>query len=421
MKTKFLYIAALALLVGFTACKNEDPFDTQSPDDAPLILKPYNESGTGSFTYVCDSPDTPLFDSVTVTPSKHTTVNWYLDGELVFTGTKINMCFPVGKYALTIEAVTQAGKSTKRTGSLTVKPFESDPYSAAPAIGRHVPAGKDIVLDGKNLDKVAKVMVSKDIDAKDALCSVAPSAKTTTQLTFALSDIADGKYYLRFQDEAGKVYGSDALEVHHGPVVTSGYDSFFPKDANWVIEGINLQSVAKVKIDGSEIVPTSATETTLSLVAPDMPKNSTHRMSMQDSNGKEVLFATGKGTEMEVEVLCTDQTPLWAGPVALDWNADLVKVTKEQMVSVAAGDSIFVYFETPAAEYHAFRITTPWWGDPPSLQTDLVMQINGFDQYWSPFSFVYDQRCKGLVDERGAMSIVGFGVTINKITYKPAE
>ena len=114
MKAKYLLLLA-AFALSFTACEKQDPFDTQTENDNPLILKPYNESGTGSFTYSLANPDTPLLDSVTVTPSRYTTINWYLDGELVFTGTKINMCFPAGSYALTIEAVTTAGKSTQST------------------------------------------------------------------------------------------------------------------------------------------------------------------------------------------------------------------------------------------------------------------------------------------------------------------
>ncbi len=120
MKTKFLYIAALALLVSFTACENNTPFDTQTEDDYPIILKPYNESGTGSFQYVLPDENTPLVDSVTVTPSRYTTVNWYVNDELVHTGTKINMCFPLGKHKLVIEAVTTKGKRTERFGSITV-------------------------------------------------------------------------------------------------------------------------------------------------------------------------------------------------------------------------------------------------------------------------------------------------------------
>ena len=93
MKKYLIYLAVLAVV--FTSCEKQTPFDTQSPDDAPLILKPYNESGTGSFTYNLANPDTPLFDSVTVTPSNYTTVNWYLNGALVFTGLKID--FPCRK------------------------------------------------------------------------------------------------------------------------------------------------------------------------------------------------------------------------------------------------------------------------------------------------------------------------------------
>ena len=117
MKTKnILLLIALATATIFTGCQPEAPFDTQSPDDAPIILTPYNESGTGTFTYNLINPDTPLYDSVTVTPSAYTTINWYLNKQLVYTGTKIDMCFPAGTYALTIEAVTDAGLRTERTG-----------------------------------------------------------------------------------------------------------------------------------------------------------------------------------------------------------------------------------------------------------------------------------------------------------------
>ena len=118
MKTKFLYIAALALCL--VACEKETPFDTQSPDDAPQILKPYNESWTGSFNHVLKDAQTPLVDSVTVTPSQYTTVNWIVDGKVVQTGLKINMCFAAGVHELVIEAVTTAGKRTERKGHILV-------------------------------------------------------------------------------------------------------------------------------------------------------------------------------------------------------------------------------------------------------------------------------------------------------------
>ena len=63
MKTnKFWLLAALTATFVLTGCEKQEPFDTQTEDDAPLILKPYNESGTGSFTYTLASPETPLLD-----------------------------------------------------------------------------------------------------------------------------------------------------------------------------------------------------------------------------------------------------------------------------------------------------------------------------------------------------------------------
>ena len=121
MKTKYLMLLA-ALTFSFIACEKQEPFDTQSEDDAPLILKPYNESGTGSFIYTLATAATPLVDSVLVTPSRYTTVNWFVDDSLVHTGAKINMTFAKGFHNLKIEAVTTKGKRTERTGLIIVEP-----------------------------------------------------------------------------------------------------------------------------------------------------------------------------------------------------------------------------------------------------------------------------------------------------------
>ena len=119
---KILYKSVFCVLcsVLLLACQNETPFDTQDENDAPLILKPYNESGTGSFTYILADESTPLIDSVTVTPSKYTTVHWIVDDEIVCTGTKINRCFSAGMHSLVIEAVTTVGNRTERKGSISV-------------------------------------------------------------------------------------------------------------------------------------------------------------------------------------------------------------------------------------------------------------------------------------------------------------
>ncbi len=412
MKTKFLYIAALALAVVFSACENNTPYDTQSPDDAPLILRPYNESGTGSFTYNLANPDTPLYDSVTVTPSKYTTVNWYIDGTLVFTGLKIEMTFPAGSYQLLIEAITTAGKRTERKGSVTVSPYDTDPYSAAPAAGRHCVPGNPTTLDGANLTKVVKVLLTKDIYGKDIMHTIAPDAGATdAQMTITLPETPDGRYYVRFMDAEGKVYGAEDINVHNASVVLAGYEEFTP-GKEWTITGVKLENVASVKVDETLITELVATATTITFTAPTAEVGE-HTLSIKNADGSSVYFITDEGMVETATTIVSAETTLWEGSVIIDWNADLVKVDAAIMAQVPVGATIYLYFDIPEAEYHALRVTTPWWDG-----YDLVPQIDGFESQASPFAFTYTEDCKTKVETCGAMSVVGFGVTIHKITFK---
>lgn len=410
MKAKYLWLFAALFAITLAGCKQDEPFDTQSADDAPLILKPYNESGTGSFTYDLANPDTPLFDSVTVTPSKYTTVNWYLNGQLIYTGVKIDMCFPAGTYTLRIEAVTQVGKSTHRDGSVTVHPYDTDPYSAAPASGRHAAPGMPVTLDGQNMTKVSSVIIAKDMFANDVAAAVAPSDASDASLSFTMPAMADGRYLVRLQDAEGKLYGAEAIEMHNGAVVLSGFDVFVPGE-QWVLTGVNLQDVQSVKLDATVITDLDVTATAVSFVAP-LVEVGDHKLSMTNKDGSSVLFITNDGALSEVTASVSAETTLWEGPVALDWDAALVNISSATMASVPLGATILVYYEVPEAEYHNMRITTPWWGD------DLVAQFDVTGETPNPFAFVYDDRCKGIVDQVGSWSIVGFGETINKITYK---
>ena len=402
--------ALLTPAVLFTACEKQEPFDTQSPDDAPLILKPYNESGTGSFTYNLANPDTPLFDSVTVTPSRYTNVNWYLDGALIYTGVKINQCFPAGTYALTIEAVTQAGKRTSRTGTVSVKPYDTDPYSAAPAAGRHLVPQVESTLAGQNLGNVAEIVISQDIFGTKALCSCAPATVSDAQLTFTLPELEDGKYYLRLKDNESKLYGADAIHVHNSAVALSGYEQFVPSQ-EWVITGVKLKNVASVTVDGTAITAITATATTLTLTAPAAEPGE-HTLSIQNADGSAVLFITDEGTVTEVTTIVSSETNLWEGSCVINWGDANIKIDAATMADVPVGATIYVYFNVPDAEYHALRITDDWWSH------DILPQVDGMAEQPNPYSFTYDQAGKDAVDQTGQMLVTGFGLEITKITYK---
>lgn len=411
MKTKnILLLIALAVATILTGCQSEAPFDTQSPDDAPIILTPYNESGTGTFTYDLLNPDTPLYDSVTVTPSKYTTVNWYLDNQLVYTGIKMDMCFPAGTYALTIEAVTDAGLRTERTGTVTVHPYDYDPYSAAPAAGRHLAPGVETQIDGQNLSKAKSVIISTDIFGLEVVHTITPTYQEDGFLKFILPDTEDGSYFLRLQDAEGKIYGADNIHVHNGAVALAGFAEM-PAGSTWVITGVNLQNVAKVKVADMEITDLQVTDNAVTLTAPALEVGE-YTLSMFNADGSAVLFITNEGAVEQVKTVVPSETTIWTGPVTIDWNADLVKVDAGVMAAVPVGATIYVYFEVPAAEYHAMRVTTPWW------DVDLLPQVDGMEGQPNPYSFTYTAAGKEAVDRTGAMSVVGFGLTITKITFK---
>lgn len=411
MKTKnILLLIALAAATILAGCQTEAPFDTQSPNDAPIILTPYNESGTGTFTYKLINPDTPLYDSVTVTPSKYTTVNWYLDEQLVYTGVKIDMCFPAGTYALTIEAVTQAGLRTERTGTVTVQPYEYDPYSAAPAAGRHLAPGVETQIDGQNLSKAKNVIIANDIFGSEVVHTIAPTYQEDGFLKFILPDTEDGSYFLLLQDADDKLYGADNIDVHNGAVALAGFQEM-PAGDTWVITGVNLQNVTKVIVGDIEIADLQVTETTVTLTAPAVEVGE-YTLAMYNEDGSAVLFITNEGAVEQVKTIVPSETTIWTGPVTIDWNADLVKVDAGVMAVVPVGATIFVYFEVPAAEYHAMRVTTPWW------DVDLLPQVDGMENQPNPYSFTYTAEGKEAVDRTGAMSVVGFGLTITKITFQ---
>lgn len=399
------------MMVVFSACENNTPFDTQSPDDAPLILRPYNESGTGSFTYNLANPDTPLYDSVTVTPSKYTTVNWYIDGTLVFTGEKIEQTFLAGSYELLIEAVTQAGKRTERKGSVTVQPYSTDPHSAAPAAGRHCVPGNPATLDGSNLTKVDKVLLTSDFAGKQIVHTIAPDAGATdAQMTITLPETPDGHYYVRFLDAEGKMYGAEDINVHNVAVVLAGYESFVP-GSEWTITGVKLENVASVQVDETVITALTVTATSVTFTAPAAEVGE-HTISIKNADGSSVYFITADGLVETVTTIVSAETTIWEGSCIINWGDSKVELTADMMKDVPVGAMIYVYFNVPEAEYHALRITDDWWSH------DLLPQVDGMEGQPNPYTFVYDEAGKAAVEQTGKALVTGFGLEITKVTYK---
>lgn len=404
-----LLLAALALC--FASCEDNTPFDTQSPDDAPLILIPY-ESTSGTITMTQSNPETPCADSVVVTPSAYTTVNWYLDGQLVFTGTKLDKCFPSGQYDLVIEAVTQAGKKTSRTGTFIANPYLTDPYSAAPAGGRHMVPGIATSIEGVNLAAVTAFELTSDVEGMNVVQTITPTSATDTRLEFVLPEMADGAYYVFLKDEAGKRYGANVLNVHNSSVVLSGFEVFKPGE-EWTISGVKLENVASVTIDETVITELTATATSVTFTAPAAEPGN-HTVSMKNADGSDVLFSTAEGLVAQATTFVSAETTIWSGSVTINWEVDppvTAKVTKEAMANVPAGATISIYFDMAGDTYHQIQVTTDWW----SMNLMEKKDVHGGD---NPITFTYTAEGKAKVEEEGSMLVVGFGATITSVTYK---
>ena len=145
---KKIYYILLALLVTgftFTACSDEEPFETISESDFPMILDPVfpDRGEDGSLPTIATlNRDQTYAVTARVTPSKYTTVAWYVDGEEVMTGLEFSALFKAGTYNIKVVATsTTNGMTSYREGLLRVDPLDTDPSTTTGGTERIVSAG----------------------------------------------------------------------------------------------------------------------------------------------------------------------------------------------------------------------------------------------------------------------------------------
>ena len=128
------------------------------------------------------------------------------------------------------------------------------------------------------------------------------------------------------------------------------------------------------------------------------------------------MLITGFGYKLTkvvvVEAAPAAETTLWEGdPVDINWGDANVFISPEEMANVPVGATISLQYEIITADYHALRITNQDWS------SDIVPQIDGFENQPNPFEFTYTADHKAIVDGNG-MLITGFGYKLTKVTYK---
>lgn len=184
--------------------------------------------------------------------------------------------------------------------------------------------------------------------------------------------------------------------------------------ATVTINGENLEGITALTIGGVPVTGFQNNGNSLTFVVPELAEGD-YAIVVEKADGKYGCGKTKVTTEKYKEPGIVE-VPLWEGSNVINWGDSNVTISAEQLANVPVGTTIKLYYNVPDAEYHALRITTPWWGDNP--EDDLVRQFDVTADTPNPFEFTYDEACKKLVDERGGMLIVGFGYELTKVTYE---
>lgn len=204
-----LLAAAPALL---TSCSKDDPHFTADASDAPRILNTDIPEGTGGEAPLFNTiPRTQNFTlEVIVTPANHTTVNWYIDDELVAEGLTIDMPLLAGTHTVDIVATTEQGRETSRTFLVKVNPLDTDPVVGNDIHERLVKPGTAATLHGTNLSVVTKVIIGTE-----EVAATYNMEKDCVEYT--VPNLPDGTYKLNVADASGFVYGNGEIELSQAP------------------------------------------------------------------------------------------------------------------------------------------------------------------------------------------------------------
>ena len=245
-----LAVIAVFSMGTFSSCSEDnEEFITATEDDFPQILLPwFSEWENGEpVEYKNLSRDVEFVDSATVTPALYTTVQWLIDDEVIHEGLKIQHTFLAGEYVLKIVATTTKGKSTSRTGILTVRPLESDPIPGEDILDRQVVPGSVVKLHGTNMDKVVKISFGE----KEAAANFVAAGDNSYVEYTVPADLALGTYRVTLTDNDGNVYGGGKIEIsNEAPVVTE--ETLWEGEFNvtWDTPFRELQSIIRAYVTG---------------------------------------------------------------------------------------------------------------------------------------------------------------------------
>lgn len=408
-----IVLAMLATGVSFTACSDEDPFSTATPDDEPRIIAPiFPDREKGELPVIANiNRDENFVLTLTTTPADYTTVVWLIDGKEVHTGKEIDMNFNAGTYGLKVTVSTE-DKSTYREAIVQVNPLPGDPWSTQVALERILVPGTEGRLYGDNLDKVKSII----IDDNTITGIVYTESEDGDYIEYNVpASVTDGEHRVILVDAAGNEYGANTVNVTSNALITSGADRT-KANATWVMTGVNLDQIASLTVAGqtiSNFTRQSATE--IALICPELGDGE-YPLTGKTKSGNDVQFYK-KGITNEYTFTVSSKTILWEGHHYVSWdlpdgdpNKVFNLIGKDVFAGINAGATLSISYSVASeADYHQLRTTTGWWSDLPGtaaieFSEDGVLEV------------LLTQDALDLIQAQDGFLCVGHGYYVDLVT-----
>ncbi len=410
-------IALLSLSVMLISCNDEKPFSVAGLDDEPHILAPtFPDRVNGELpTVTTINRDANFSMALTVTPADFVEVDWYLDGNKVASGKKIDMPLLAGVYDMKVVVTTTAGKTTSREGIVRVNPLDADPLTTKVSFERFIAPGTQAVLYGKNLDQVKGLKVGNI--AVINMTVVADNGGAYISYTVP-AEVPEGKQRVVLIGTDDVQYGGDVVTVSSAALVTSGADRA-TANATCVMTGINLDKVASLDFGGTA-VSNFAVKTVgrLEFTCPSL-NDGEYTLTGKMTDGKEVTFFANKVIVNNTKIVISSVQTLWSGHHYVSWdlpdgnpNKTFNLIGSSVFTSIKPGAVMSIHYSIePTATYHQIRTTSGWWNDLPGTGVVDVSAAGALN-------VTLTQAVLDAIKDQSGFLCVGHGYFVDLVTVK---
>ena len=416
-KLQYILLAILAISFSFSACTEEEPFETINADDEPRILNPIFANGeNGQLPLITEiSRDANLSMELTVTPSTFSTVTWLIDGYEVNEGTEIDMNLKAGSYHFKVLVTTGTGKSTFREGIVKVNPLANDPQTIEKGVERIITPGGTGIIYGYNLNLV-KSLVIGGLSINDFSFH---EDSEGDYLQYSVPNyLSEGKHRVLLVDEGASDYGANTVTVTSSALATGGISRVDPNSV-WHLTGLNMDQIASITLGGQTITSfTQQTAKELVLTSPNLEAGSYTLTGKTKGNTALKFYYEGSFKE-EISLTVSSETVLYEGHHYISWeladgdpNKTFNFIAKEVFAAMSPGTTLNIHYSlNPLAGYWQMQTTTGWWTALPGTGT-IDLEGDGV------LALVLTQEMLDLIQAQDGFLCVGHGYYVDRVSIK---